>query len=352
MTPATCPRMFEVEALRDGRLGGAERMSFQRHIQSCAVCAREAAALDKLAEEALVGLDDARSADELHVWRERSRLLAAFDRSVTSPTRTSRTARLLLWPAATAAAIALLVALGRPRPVAEPMLTARAAIEANGPAVWSRRPGAADREEVTLERGALWIHVDHHAGERGVVVVLPDGEVEDVGTTFTVSADGKQTTRVEVVEGKVALRLHGRPSVEIEAGSVWLPEASAAPPPATTAPPFQTEPFRDKDPPSTHGRVRPLHSYQAPVVASPDPLVEFRSASAALRTGHNSEAAATFARFLADHPGDPMAEDAAYLRVIALQRTGGNGETKRAAQAYLERFPSGFRRAEIERLAR
>jgi hypothetical protein len=31
---------------------------------------------------------------------------------------------------------------------------------------------------------------------------------------------------------------------------------------------------------------------------------------------------------------------------------GAAGELKHAAQAYLERFPSGFRRAEISRLAR
>ena len=50
--------------------------------------------------------------------------------------------------------------------------------------------------------------------------------------------------------------------------------------------------------------------------------------------------------------GDPMAEDAAYLRLIALQRMGADGDMKRAAKAYLEQFPSGFRHAEVERLAR
>jgi hypothetical protein len=46
-----------------------------------------------------------------------------------------------------------------------------------------------------------------------------------------------------------------------------------------------------------------------------------------------------------------MAEDAAYLRIIALQRLGAGGETRRAAETYLQRFPTGFRRAEVERLA-
>ena len=83
-----------------------------------------------------------------------------------------------------------------------------------------------------------------------------------------------------------------------------------------------------------------------------DRLAEFRAAAAALRAGDNPQAAVAFTRFLADHPGDPMAEDAAYLRVIAFQRMGAAADLKHAAQAYLERFPSGFRRAEISRLAR
>ena len=72
----------------------------------------------------------------------------------------------------------------------------------------------------------------------------------------------------------------------------------------------------------------------------------------ALRAGDNSRAAAGFTRFVVEHPGDPMAEDAAYLRVIALQRAGATGDVKRAAEEYLRRFPTGFRHAEIEKLSR
>jgi hypothetical protein len=36
-----------------------------------------------------------------------------------------------------------------------------------------------DREVVTLEHGALWIHVEHTPGARRLLVVLPDGELED-----------------------------------------------------------------------------------------------------------------------------------------------------------------------------
>jgi len=40
------------------------------------------------------------------------------------------------------------------------------------------------------------------------------------------------------------------------------------------------------------------------------------------------------------------------LIVIALQRSGAENEARGAAKTYLGRFPSGFRRAEIEALLR
>jgi outer membrane protein assembly factor BamD (BamD/ComL family) len=70
----------------------------------------------------------------------------------------------------------------------------------------------------------------------------------------------------------------------------------------------------------------------------------------ALRAGDGRQAAAAFTRFLVEHPRDPMAEDAAYLRIIALQRAGASADVKRAAEEYLQRFPTGFRRAEVEKL--
>jgi TolA-binding protein len=73
---------------------------------------------------------------------------------------------------------------------------------------------------------------------------------------------------------------------------------------------------------------------------------------AALDVGDNAEAAAAFARFLVKHPRDPRAEDAAYLRVIALQRSGDDGSMKQSAREYLRRYPAGFRQAEMETLSR
>ena len=45
-------------------------------------------------------------------------------------------------------------------------------------------------------------------------------------------------------------------------------------------------------------------------------------------------------------------EDAAYLRVIELLRVGDSVQARDAAREYLQRYPDGFRRQELESLAR
>ena len=115
MTPLACPRLFEAEAMRDGRLAGAALASFARHTTICRTCRREVQALEALAE-ALRGRppSDAR-VDELRRLRERTRLVAAFDEAlVVAPRRRSNAMRRALWPA-TAAIIAGAIFLWRAR---------------------------------------------------------------------------------------------------------------------------------------------------------------------------------------------------------------------------------------------
>jgi hypothetical protein len=69
-----------------------------------------------------------------------------------------------------------------------------------------------------------------------------------------------------------------------------------------------------------------------------------------MNAGDHAGAAALFTSFLSNHPRDARIEDAAYLRVIAFHRSGDESATKRAIFEYLTRFPSGFRRSEVEAL--
>jgi outer membrane protein assembly factor BamD (BamD/ComL family) len=72
----------------------------------------------------------------------------------------------------------------------------------------------------------------------------------------------------------------------------------------------------------------------------------------AFNSGDNIRAATGFAAFLSQHPHDPRAEDAAYLRILALQRSGNSSAARQAAHYYLSSYPRGFRHAEVEALLR
>lgn len=333
MKPAACLRLFEVEALRDGRLNGAERVSFERHLSSCAACAREARQLDELAralrEPLLRG-------DELSARRERVRLLAAFDRSLLRPSadvRADRYSRLFAVGVAAAALASLFFVWGWRR-LAEPLPTPRAAVRPSVHATWSRQVRD-QREVVTLEQGELHIQVHHVAGSLPLLVALPDGELEDIGTTFSVVVQAGHTISVTVDEGRVLLRLREHAPIVLAAHDAWSPAVVSALPVAPTMPSS-----------APAASAPPVTAASSGASASDD----FRAAMASFNGGRNREAAARFARFLAAHPRDARSEDAAYLRVLALRAIGDASAMHVAAQDYLRRYPTAFRHSEVERL--
>jgi hypothetical protein len=349
MKPA-CPRLFEVEALRDGRLTGAERARFESHLGVCPTCAHEAEALEGLAAS-LRSPTSSRGADELHVRRERTRLLAAFDASLVAARRSPR-ANLLLRTFAVAATLSVLTVLAivvwPARQVPAARVNARSpdpvTVRAEGIARWSRHTEG-QLDKIVLRSGVLSIRIDHAVSRRRLLVVLPDGELEDIGTTFSVSADAGHTTRVTVQDGSVVLRLHGKPPLALFAGDSWTPAPAPTVPPVPSAPTPSVLPRSVKSSPS----AAPARG----VVAAPlDPSADFRAAMAAFNSGDNPRAAQRFAAFLDQNPSDPRAQDAAYLRVLALQRSDDAVATREAARDYLRRYPRGFRRAEVEALAR
>lgn len=358
-----CPRLFEAEARRDGRLTGAERASFERHLLACPACSREVEALEALA--APLRDDEGRGVDELHERRERMRLLAAFERSRVAPEPRPFAARRLLLPAV-AAVLSLLAVLVfvRTRDVGMKVAVS-AVIQPRGAATWSRRVDS-QSERVFLRDGTLRIRREHDAAAPRLLVILPDGELEDIGTTFTVSTSGGRTTHVSVEEGRVVLRLHGKTPVTLGRGGVFTAETPAAlgsaPAPAAPAPSSHAlsgtaATSRQRVEPPGARVVGPASSASAVAPTIPSARDEsaardFRAATAALDAGDNGAAAMAFARFLSRYGRDPRAEDAAYLRVIALQRAGNADATRRAASEYVRRYPAGFRRAEVEALLR
>ncbi|MDF3067868.1 MAG: hypothetical protein K0R38_3469 [Polyangiaceae bacterium] len=337
---AACPRSFEVEALRDGRLGELERARFQAHLAACPACKREAQALEELADA--LSASTAERGDELHVRRERTRLLAAFDARLVPPRARASS---LWWGVAAvmalAGALVLFTRTPPPTPVVAPLASAAPplSIRADSNAKWSRR-SEAERDVVALESGALSIHVQAGRSRR-LLVELPDGELEDIGTTFSVSAAAGRTTRVTVQEGSVVLRLSGKSPIALGAGEAWTPTPIAAP----TAPSSLIAPA---EPPRTAPRPNPKTAVSAEPPA--DSAADFRAAMAAFNQGDVAHAAELFTSFVRQHPQDSRAEDAAYLRALAHQRSGDLSATERAAREYLKRYPHGFRRAEVETL--
>jgi len=349
--------VFEVEALRDGRLAGTERRCFERHLAGCADCAREVEALEALSRALR---NEAPSAlDELHIRRERTRLLAAFDSTLVRR-REPRFGRRLAAVGLSLVLVAALLVLWRFTPGQAPVPSGGVVIQAGDGTRWSRHRHA-ERDRVVLEHGALDIRVDRGPGDPALTVVLPDGELEDIGTTFSVEVSGGRTRRVQVDDGSVLLKLDAQSPVTLRAGRTWV-----APPkrngkthsleqvhsPSSPAPPSQTS-----RPGVSPGRA-PSRPPPAPTSSSTSSAPEraasadFRHAMAALNAGNASAAAAGFRRFVEQHPSDPRSQDAAYMRVLALDRAGDADGRRAAARSYLRRYPAGFRRSEVERLAR
>jgi hypothetical protein len=356
MKRAACPRVFEAEAMRDGRLVGAELASFARHSATCPTCREEVRALDTLSEALRTSTGDERPVDELRSLRERTRLIADFDATLLAP-RGSRIGRYRPTIAAAALMIVAIVLFARASSTKNTPPFMGVVVRPSEETVWSKH-SEDEREKIVLDRGELWIRIDHSRPKLPLVLVLPDGDLVDTGTTFTVRADNGRTTRVSVQEGSVVLRITGKPTVTIGAGEIWLAEPPPAPAdsPKVSAPAQSAQPGRaDSTAPTTSiASITSGHRLAVARVAQarrgPDPGNEFLAAVAMLDMGANRDAAAAFARFLIKHPRDTRAEDAAYLRVIALDRSEAAEETRRAAQAYLQLFPKGFRCAEIEKV--
>jgi hypothetical protein len=71
----------------------------------------------------------------------------------------------------------------------------------------------------------------------------------------------------------------------------------------------------------------------------------------ALSSGAYLEADEYFAEFAARFRGDARVEDAVYLRTVIALRRGDRDAAAVRARDYLNRFPHGLRRNELEKLA-
>jgi TolA-binding protein len=371
----TCARRWEASALEDGRLGTDGRVAFERHAEACADCARERAGLAQLRK--LIDADERPEATPLERRRLRSEILRKANRETVAP----RSRMQIQIGAALAVAAAILIYVvarhppksGAGQTAASTSSSAHYEVDGHKGAHWNAsQSGGTTR--VALADGEAAFHVEHLAKEQRFLVALPDGEVEVRGTRFVVSVDHGHTRRVEVTEGRVALRLADVRERELYAGEAWertsdpaapvaaAPSATMAIPPA--APVASAISSANAPAPKlTTASAQTLvagtsmtgtASVPAPP-AAPTASVNggrFADAMAFFRAGRYADADLAFAAFESAAPSDPRAEDAAWLRAVAKSRAGDAAGASKQAQRYLDRYPQGFRRSEAEALAK
>jgi len=341
-----CPRATEVEAARDGRL--AERGAIDRHLKTCADCRAHADRLDALARS-LRALPDVPE-DELAAQRARHRLLEAYD--AVPVACVGRRGRWIAATAALAASVAVICLVAARTPTRPPMMSTVDPIVIDAEhARWSRIDDATTTT-VRLDDGDARIHVDHRGVSRRLVVLVPDGELDDVGTTFLVRVREGHTVEIAVKDGRVTF-VHGHDApLLLTGGERWVvhePVAAASPLPSPS--PAPTPPAVAPRCISSAPSAR-IHEGSAAGSAKAPIDDELRDAISSLDAGDPTGASKKLREIVTHYPSDPRAEDAAYLLAIALQRASDTVGARAAARDYLQRFPNGFRRAAIEPLAR
>lgn len=391
----TCSRVWQAEALEDGRLGDDDKNAFERHAAGCSDCGAERASLRALRER--MQQVDTPPASELSRRALRGKILQrASEHEVRAPGRWR-------WALVATAGLAAGAALAWPRLTRPP---SRFEVIDVTQARWHTETSG-DTSRVILDAGTALFQVQKLKPSAHFLVRLPDGEIEVRGTRFVVDVQDDHTRSVVVTEGTVALRLGGTESL-LHAGERWpapLASAPSAPsaPPATngaapagspgastaataapTAPSTATAPPASVGAPSVATRsssasegaptvaMRPLPTSDAraprprieeasapasaPAATSSAPPVrspgaDFADAMAAFSAGDYGRADTLLAAFGQKFPRDGRAEDALYLRVQCRTRVGDRPGAAALARQYLVSFPRGLRRPEMERLA-
>lgn len=358
MKSECCPMAALVEARQSGRIGEHELPALERHLLMCPECAelsRDLARLSELARRPVEAMPE--------LERKRARLRLLREAADLPPRRSARTLAVAVAFAAVAAGVAVVGFHGRAARPAQVALSASAAPSA--PAVRTvtvvrsddgarfARSERENTETVALESGTIEASVRPlRAGERFVVETM-DAEVEVRGTVFRVRAEDHRLQSVDVSEGKVEVRFGGE-VFRIGAGGAWA--APARPPlaassvsaiPTTSVKPSAVSRGGEYPSPSAALR-RPLLDAGAGPSASDESSSIFDDGVRTLGRGDYDAATRLLAAFRERAPNDPRAEDAAFLTVLALQRSGRAAAAKDAARRYLDEYPRGHRAVEAK----
>jgi hypothetical protein len=323
-----CPRLWEVEAARDGRLESQPLAALEHHVASCETCGREHHYVDSLAKTLR---ESSPQPDEVSVRRLRQVIL---ERAVgLSHARLPLPYRAKIWRVALAVSLAAAAGgalvhylhLNAAAPSHDVALVRAESVATK----WARHHTHMV-EQIDLADGILSLVVRRLPGDPRLIVRVPEGEIEDQGTAFKVTVHTGRTVEIAVTDGWVVFRRSGHADVRLPAGATWTPQEQA---------PLST-------PAATPSQSLPL---PAPSQAQAKRRRSARGHHAAGAVAGAQASQAAHAETSSDMAFD--SEDDAYLQLLGLVRQQRHEEARLAARIYLMRFPRAFRRAEVERLA-
>jgi anti-sigma factor RsiW len=350
VTRPSCNRGWQAEAILDRRISPEDRASFERHLRTCAACARELEELSRLKQlgERLPWP----KAEPLQRRRQRNELLRRAHAGE------SAFATRFAWHWVIVPVVLCLLAVGviaqrKLRLEAPPRLEAVVYdVRPEPGAAWNERAGGAS-VRLALDAGALAIHVSKLKPGQSFSLQLPDGELEVRGTRFTVQVGAERTEHVAVSEGRVALRVRGRPELLLGAGEAWRRTGDAAVSSAPSAVGAASTAPTSVSPPRAAPRssASVTSTSLAPERAvPPSPASDFAIAMASFSRGDFATAEQLFQRFEAQHPQSSQVEDSLFLRALARLRRGDEVGARALAAEYLRRYPNGFRADEAARV--
>lgn len=321
-----------------GRAFSEQSDVHDEHLRECERCREEWSALEMMADlgrSTAVRLPDPGEAEHLEN--------VVVRRALSTPSKPDRR-----W-AVTAAGIAVCAVLGglaahglRSFPPASPAAERRSErplvegrrVRASAESDFERRRevsggrGAKEREILRLREGRIHVTEDGSDFTDPLRIEVGDATLEIESTDFVVVADGDRLTDLWVKQGTV--RVHGAtpaPRVLL-VGQRWSRASSE--PPAKVPPAVEAkEPEEQTASPAEREERRPRTRAAAKRrrVARPAPPDRSLQAEAAfaegwslLRAGRHREAARAFGRVRILDDRHPLAEDAAFWRVIALGR--------------------------------
>ena len=353
-----CDRLWEVDALREGRLSGRDVDSFARHREGCEECRLRFEEDERM--RALGRALPSMEVDRLHARRLRQSIL----RAAATSEEPSRAPRGIVFGALAACFVLAAVFASWRLYVRSPVASSNranataapntpmerpfgATIDPEAGAVWeARTEGLVER--VRLTAGAVAMTVRHReAGER-FVVDLPDGEIEVRGTRFRVDVRDGTTRSVRVSEGLVALRRVGAEEVLLAAGESWplLATSDVSERAKAAAPTASARPLSPSRPNKRGADAHPVRSSPS---SSPSAATESKNDDSEYEAAVNlfsaqryDEAARALHAFAIAHPDRPFADDAAFLEASALARAGRPDAAAVVAERFLDRYPSSL----------